>query len=223
MLKVQGFCEKNNIQYVEIQGPGMENLIRKKGIFPNRVQKYCTEELKIKPITQWRVENKLDHKNCTMYIGVRRAESKARANTTSTAVLRGIDAVYPLAYLSDDERDELIVRAGFEVLPHRSCECSPCIFERNKKSLRRLEAERVDLIDNLEQDISYFTNAKRKLQKDPRHDENEIFGFFNSSNIKVGKTGIREQVAWANSGRGQYNPAQQELDFCDDEVGFCGV
>lgn len=222
MQKVAAFCQSNNINYAETSAKlGFEDLVRKKGIFPNRLQKYCTFELKVKPQLKWRKENKFTTKNTRLFIGVRADESKARSNTTSLGERDGYEAVYPLAYLSDEQRDEYIIKTGFEVLPTRSSECHPCIYEFSKIKLRNIEPDRVELIANLEHDISDFQNAKRKLRKHDKYDPDEKFGMFNSSNIGTGKGGIKEQLRWANSSIGSYNKDQIEM-FCEDQVGYCG-
>jgi len=222
MIKVKQFCEDNNIEYVEIKPKeGFEDLVRKKGIFPNRIQKYCTFELKVKPSVKWRKENKLTPKNTQVFTGVRADESARRSHYTSTDELDGYFMVNPIVYLNDEQRDEYINRTGFDVLPTRSCECHPCIYEASKTALRRIEPDRIELIANLEKDISDFTNAKRKLQKHPKYNPNEIFGMFNSSNIGEGLGGIKEQIKWANSARGKYVLGQEDM-FCDDQLGYCG-
>lgn len=222
MVKVKAFCEDNDIEYVEIKPDlGFEELVRKKGSFPNRIQKYCTFELKVKPSVKWRKEQKLTPKNTIVLTGVRADESARRSHYTSTDELDGYFMLNPIVYLDDGQRDELIVRAGFDVLPTRSCECHPCIYEASKEALRRIEPHKVELIHNLEKDISDFTNAKRKLQKHPKYKEGEIFGMFNSVNIGEGKGGIKEQIKWANSARGKYTLGQEDM-FCDEQLGYCG-
>ena len=227
MVEVQAFCEANDIGYAEtVAELGFEDLVRKKGIFPNRIQKYCTYELKIKPIVRWRKENKYTTRNSRVFIGVRADESKARAGTVSLGEREGYEAIYPLAYLNDEQRDEYIIRTGFDVLPTRSCECHPCIYESSKVKLRGIESDRIELIHNLELDITDFTNAKRKLQKHPKYDPNEIFGMFNSKNLGLtnsgaGKGGIKDQIKWAKSPAGKYKHGQEDM-FCDDQLGYCG-
>lgn len=222
MLKVKTFCEENGIEYVEIKPDlGFEDLVRKKGIFPNRIQKYCTYELKIKPSVKWRKEQKFTPRNSRLLTGVRADESARRSTYTSLDEREGYETVNPIVYLNDEERNTLLLKTGFDVLETRSCECSPCIYESSKVALRRVEPERVTLIANLEKDLSDYTNAKRKLQKHPKYQEGEVFGMFNSRNIGQGKAGIREQVAWANSPRGKYKMNQEDM-FCDEQFGYCG-
>jgi aryl carrier-like protein len=222
MLKVRDFCTANDIKYNETGADlGFEELVRKKGIFPNRMQKYCTFELKVKPSVKWRKENKMTPKNTQILTGVRADESARRSKYTSTDILDGYDTVNPIVYLSDDERNELVIRAGFKVLPHRSCECHPCIYEASKEKLRNIEPDRVELIANLEKDISDYTNAKRKLQKHPKYKPGEVFGMFNSAHLGEGTAGIKEQVKWAHTAPGKYLPGQEDM-FCDDQFGYCG-
>ena len=222
MVKVREFCTKNDIKYNETGADlGFEDLVRKKGIFPNRIQKYCTFELKVKPSVKWRKEHKFTTKNSRLLVGVRRDESARRAEYTSLDEREGFESLAPIVYLNEEERNELIIRAGFEVLETRSCECHPCIYEASKEALRRVEPDRVELIANLEKDISDYTNAKRKLQNHPKYKKGEIFGMFNSKHLGEGKAGIREQVKWAYSPRGKYNAEQEDL-FCDDQFGYCG-
>ena len=218
---VAEFCERNGIEFVEVTSSGMEQLIRKKGIYPNRLQKWCTEELKIKPIAHWKKHNKFTPYNSRMILGVRAEESPKRANTIPWGEVQGFETWYPLALYTEAQRNELVKQAGFEILPHRSCECSPCIFERNKAGISRIEPERIELIANLETDLSAYTNAKRKLQKHPDYNPKDVFGFFNSNNLEIGRSGIREQVKWANTSRGQYVRGQEDV-FCDTEAGYCG-
>jgi len=222
MIRVKAFCEDNDIEYVEIHPElGFEELVRKKGIFPNRVQKYCTFELKIKPSVKWRKENKHTPKNTLVFTGVRADESARRSKYTSTDSLDGYTMINPIVYLNDEQRDNYIIRTGFDVLPTRSSECHPCIYEASKTALRRIEPDRIELIADLEKDISDFTNAKRKLQQHPKYNPTEIFGMFNSGNIGEGLGGIKEQVKWANSARGKYTLGQEDM-FCDEQFGYCG-
>jgi len=59
---------------------------------------------------------------------------------------------YPLYQHDRQARDDLIKRAGFEVLPHRSLECDPCIHS-NKRDLSRLDEVSIKRVDRLEKTI----------------------------------------------------------------------
>jgi hypothetical protein len=215
------FCTDNDIEFNEVSLPlGLADLALKYGSFPSHQMWWCTRELKIKPLVDFRLKNGFDYENSTVFIGVRADESEKRKNTTSTGEKDGFDAVYPLAYLKAKERDKLIKKTGFDILPHRSKECDPCIFEGTKKHIMSLEPEKVELINRLEIKISKAKNKKRKAKGNPKYKEGEIFGFFDNSNIG-GKGGILEQRKWAFTARGKYTEEQDDL-FCDENLGYCG-
>jgi len=221
MVKVKSFCEKNDIEYKETRAElGFEELVRKKCSFPNQFAKFCTFELKVKPMIQWRKDNKFTVRNSRVLLGVRADESKARKDTVSLGERDGYEALYPLAYLSNSERDSYIIKAGFAVLPHRSKECHPCIFEKTKVKLKTIEEDRIQVIENLERDLTVYVQAKRKLQKDPKYVEGEVFGMFSSKHLGK-KAGIREQLVWANSPKGKYKAEEGDM-LCNEQVGYCG-
>lgn len=104
------------------------------------------------------------------------------------------------------ERDALIVRAGFEPLPHRSMECSPCIYA-NRADLRMVPEERIAEIEALEKELGYTSKGKPRFMFRPRN--------------YMGAQGIREVVRWAWSERGKFEPAEAGSGGgCDS--GFCG-
>jgi len=221
MLKVKKFCEDNDIKYSETHAnPGFEGLVRSKCAFPHQFAKFCTFELKIKPLISWRQDNKFTVRNSRVLLGVRADESKAREGTVSLGERDGYEALYPLAYLSDDERDEYIKRTGFTVLEHRSKECHPCIFEKTKKKLKTIEEDRITLIEKLEEDVTRYVQAKRILQNNPKYFEGEVFSMFNSKHLGK-KAGIREQIVWANTDKGKYNKEEEDM-LCSEQVGYCG-
>jgi 3'-phosphoadenosine 5'-phosphosulfate sulfotransferase (PAPS reductase)/FAD synthetase len=221
MTEVKSFCEKNDIAYEETFAElGFEELVRKKCSFPHQFAKFCTFELKVKPLLQWRKDNKFTVRNSRVLIGVRADESIARKDTVSLGERDGYEAIYPLAHLSSSERDSYITKAGFDVLPHRSKECHPCIFERTKGKLRTIEKDRIQVIEDLERDLTVYLQAKRKLQKDPKYLEGEVYGMFNSKHLGK-KAGIREQLVWANSPHGNYK-GEEDDGLCKEQVGYCG-
>jgi len=100
---------------------------------------------------------------------------------------------------TESERDELLARAGFEPLPHRSKECSPCI-NSNKSDLRRLTEEDIQRVESLEARVG------NTMFRPKRHG---------------GAKGIRRVVAWAYSDRGKYDDRQDSL-FNHCSSGYCG-
>lgn len=133
--------------------------------------------------------------------GVRRAESLRRRDTPAFVPISdahgGRPLWSPLAEFSTTDRDALIERAGFEVLPHRSEECSPCIFS-SRADLRRMPESRVAEIEEVERELGVVMFRPKAY---------------------AGATGIREIVRWAAAEPRQYKAPEEDAD-CDS--GFCG-
>lgn len=181
---------------------GFADLCRKRNSFPMYGRQFCTTELKIVPAQKWLQENDPDAKAICLN-GVRRAESKRRASapvfTPISDAHGGRPLWSPLAEFSNEDRDALIIRAGFTPLPHRSMECSPCIFA-NRGDLRSVSKAKQDEIQSLEDELGQ-TMFRPK-------------GY-------AGAKGISEVMRWAHSDRGQYTPPDDDEIDCDS--GFCGA
>jgi 3'-phosphoadenosine 5'-phosphosulfate sulfotransferase (PAPS reductase)/FAD synthetase len=180
------------------------------GMFPTRLRKWCTKELKIRPFLAWVKEADPD-KQATICVGVRRAESEARKQTPAFMPEQdnGRHVWHPLVEFSDADRDAMIQKTPFPVLPHRSDECAICI-NANRADLRRASEDAIARVEALEEQIGrpMFNPAKY-----------------------AGADGIREIKRWAESERGKYRasgfrpdmPLLEDLDpgaTCDDA--WCG-
>lgn len=171
---------------------------------------FCTEKLKIEPITAW-LDTVDPTAEATCAIGIRREESARRSLWPETIEDSpqhgGRDAWFPLVRVLEAERDALIRRAGFEPLPHRSRECFPCV-NSGKADLWDLPEERVAEIEGFEASMGMTGGGKpRTLFRPAAHG---------------GAVGIREVVRWANSDRGAYSAGQTDLfGACDG--GWCGT
>lgn len=184
--------------FTEIASEGMEALIRRKKAWPANRPKFCTYELKIAPAKAWLGEVDPEG-NATVLVGVRREESTARRSwpeyVESSENHGGRLLWSPLVDVKEAERNELIIRAGWEVLPHRSKECSPCV-----------NANRTDFRHLSEADIAKVERNERETGRN----------MFRPHRFK-GASGIREVMKWAWSDRGKYQPA---CSGCDS--GMCG-
>jgi 3'-phosphoadenosine 5'-phosphosulfate sulfotransferase (PAPS reductase)/FAD synthetase len=134
-------------------------------------------------------------------LGLRRAESQERAKTPeyieSSERHGGRDVWCPLFAHSDEDRNALLARAGFEPLPHRSMECAPCI-NANRADLRALTEVDIAKVEQLEARVG------KTMFRSARHN---------------GAKGVREVIAWAYSSPGKYDPKQMSFG-CDS--GMCG-
>ena len=200
--KAELWAQALSFNTVRTETIGFEALVRARKIFPRGQAQFCTSVLKIFPAQEWLKEN--DYEGQMICVnGVRRAESLRRRGTpvfTPISDAHGGRPLWsPLAEFSDEDRNILIERAGFEVLPHRSMECSPCIFS-SRADLRKVSEDRIDTIRQIEQDLGGRTMFRPKAY--------------------AGAEGIDEVIRWAQSERGQYKPLDEEPD-CDS--GFCGA
>lgn len=171
---------------------GMPTLVRERKGWPGNGMQFCTSELKIYPFLEW--IDKADPKcEAVVLIGKRRAESERRANIPefieSSEIHGGRKVWHPLFAHTDFERDQLLSRAGWEPLPHRSRECSPCVNSNRSDFLRLTEGE-IERVNDLEAEIG-------KPMFRPKR--------FNAM-------GIRGVIHWAKEGRDRKSFADEEAE-----------
>lgn len=150
--KVSEWARSFGLSFVEVKSIGMTQLVKDREAFPANRYQFCTAILKGIPFLQWIDEFDPAEKACVI-IGKRRAESRARAETPHYIVHSqyhgGRTVWHPLYKHSHEERDALLGRAGFGVLPHRSRECSPCV-NANKADFLALDPSQIQKVSELE-------------------------------------------------------------------------
>lgn len=166
----------------------------------------------MKPAVEW-LDAHDPEKDFICLTGVRREESGQRRDAPESveesAKHGGRELWRPLVRHSEEARNELVRRAGFEVLPHRSMECCPCV-NANIDDLRMVPEDRIQLIDITEQEMGYTSNGKPRVMFRPKRHK--------------GAVGIRAVIKWARLLR--HRKDQQDLfDIgrgagCDS--GYCG-
>ena len=194
---------------VVIHSEGFRNLVKRKQAFPANGMGFCSYELKIKPAMAW-LEAFDPCKTAVCYVGVMRIESEKRKAWPK--VLQespnhgGRKLVSPLACMTLIERNELLERAGFDVLPHRSMECSPCI-NATIKDIQNVPGADLIKVVNLEEEMGVgVRSGKAKFMFRPHRMQ--------------GARGFKQVKDWADHGGGKYSPDQEDLFGCDS--GFCG-
>jgi 3'-phosphoadenosine 5'-phosphosulfate sulfotransferase (PAPS reductase)/FAD synthetase len=200
------YIQKTGGKYIEIQSEGMVNLVTRKKGWPRNGMAFCSYELKIKPAMEW-LEKIDPEKNATCLVGVRREESAKRAQwpewVEESENHGGRSLHSPLVRYTERERDELIIRAGFDVLPHRSMECYPCV-NASKADIRMLDSKRIDYIESVEISLGVGgRSGKKKTMFRPAS--------------KMGATGIRDVWQWSQTSN--FAVGQADI-FCDS--GYCG-
>lgn len=193
---------------IRIKSEGMEALVkRKKGWPMGGGAAFCTAELKVKPAAFW-LDQVDPNGDATCMVGVRREESANRAQhpewVDSSDNHGGRELWSPLVRHKEKERNELIARAGFDVLAHRSSECFPCVHA-NISDLRQLDEESIARVERIEKEMGINSKGNpRVLFRPKRH---------------KGATGIREVIAWAKIIR----PNRDQMDlFKPCNSGYCG-
>jgi len=175
---------------------GFVELAKQKKAFPTQQFQWCSYILKIEPGERWLTENDPDRRAACL-VGVRREESDARADFPRYLVRSGNHGdrimLAPFADFTEEQRDDLLRRAGVESLPHRSMECSPCV-NSNRKDLQALTESEIVRLEAVEHNMTTLfgmtKNGKpRTIFRPHRH---------------MGAVGIREVVKWAHAGRGKY-------------------
>ncbi len=157
-----------------LSGPlGMVDLIRKKGMFPSRVRRFCTEELKTFPARDYLNALMDAGDDVVNAIGIRRDESSARASMTEWEWMDGFDCEVwrPLVTWTVDDVIAIHKRHGIKpnpiyLLGPSRVGCWPCI-NSNKGEVRMvadLTPWKIDEIRELELEI----NTKAKARYDVR-------------------------------------------------------
>jgi 3'-phosphoadenosine 5'-phosphosulfate sulfotransferase (PAPS reductase)/FAD synthetase len=139
----------------------------KKAMFPSRVRRWCTQELKVRPFLKWADEQETDIINV---VGIRAEESAARRELPEREPMPGaehIEVWRPLIRWTEQDVIDIHQRHG--VLPCRlyleganRVGCWPCIMAR-KSELRMLadDDHRVGIMRDLEILVSRVVQEKK--------------------------------------------------------------
>lgn len=187
----------------------MPDLIRKKGMFPQRTRRFCTEELKIKPMQRYLAALDYDVVNA---VGIRRAESKARSQMAEREWSNGFDCETwrPLVDWTEEQVIAIHTRHGLRPNPlylegASRVGCWPCIFSR-KAELRRVadtDPSRIDLIRSLEKETGHAVAARAVAKGEPIRNPPSFF----QAPIRNADGGrpcmpIDQVVAWSRTSHG---------------------
>ena len=149
--------EKLDIKIKRLESEGMEALSKRKKMMPNRVMRFCTENLKIKPAQEFYKtfqDKEIDFINI---VGFRRDESLARANTESFSVIDEIKTLYPVVYWDTQRIFDYHKEHKIDVNPlykkgFKRVGCYPCIYA-TKHELMLMEDKYVQRLRNLESEM----------------------------------------------------------------------
>ena len=216
--KFRALVESNGGTYHEIPSEGMVELVKRKKMWPQNGKAFCSFELKIKPAMEW-LETIDPAGEAACLVGVRREESAKRAQwpewIEESENHGGRSLHSPLVRHTEIMRNELIERAGFEVLPHRSMECYPCIPNAGKPDIAMLDKDRISALEIYENEMGETATGNKRyifstgglIKKDGAI----------SKKKKKGAKGIREVWQWSQTSN--FVAGQADI-FCDS--GWCG-
>lgn len=188
---------------------GMEQLVYDHRGWPRQAMQFCTEDLKVGPTIDWLAVN--DPAGTALCVnGKRKEESKVRAATVefiASSVLHGGRALWQPLYAHDTgARDDLIRRAGEEVLPFKSQECMLSV-NTGREGLRRAPEVALAWVERVEKNAGFTHSGKPRTMFRPAR--------------KMGATGIREVREWALAQPGKYKKGGP--DILDDGTGPSGT
>jgi 3'-phosphoadenosine 5'-phosphosulfate sulfotransferase (PAPS reductase)/FAD synthetase len=183
----------------------MVRTILRKGMFPSRQRRFCTQELKVFPMQRFLAARMVEGVDVVNAVGIRAGESAARSKMPEWEWSDGFDCETWRPLLNWTEADVIAIHTRHGLRPNplylmgaERVGCWPCIYAR--KSEIRLVAEhdpdRVDLMERLEQRLSDRAGAPRAWFQDRmpvRQDDGTRPG---------GPWPIRTVIEWARTSRG---------------------
>lgn len=180
-----------------------------KGMFPSRVRRFCTQELKIRPFLRWVDALDADIVNV---VGVRAAESLARSRLPERELMPGaehIEVWRPLIRWTEDDVIAIHHRHNIRPCPlylrgSTRVGCWPCI-QANKEQLRQLgkDDRRVEALRQLETLVGTMARARAVARGETLEDPPTMF-----QSVKRDKDGRRARIPidtvleWSRTKRG---------------------
>lgn len=154
----------------EIGNPlGMRGLIQKKGMFPSRQRRFCTQELKVYPMRDYLsalLDRGVEPVNA---VGIRAEESEARARMPEREWMKEYDCEVwrPIIRWTEQEVIDIHRRHGLAPNPlylagASRVGCWPCIFSR-KAEIRMVadtDPARIDLMVAMEKEVEPLAAAR---------------------------------------------------------------
>jgi len=199
---------------VEIRGADtFESLVERKGLFPSRVMRFCTEELKVKPMQRY-LAGRADVDDLVNCVGIRRAESKARATMDEWEWSDGFDCEVwrPLVTWSADDVAAIHERHGLAMNPLYALGatrvgCWPCIHARKSELalIARVDPARIARLAEMEAALNAAGMA-RDAEKQRPFVERSLFSY-HGGDSKHYPLPIYQAVSWSQSKRGEWQPA----------------
>lgn len=198
----------------EIRGEHtFESLVRRKGMFPSRVIRFCTQELKVRPMQRYlrsRLDAGEDVLNC---VGIRRAESQARAKMPEWEWADGFDCEVWRPLVAWSEQDVIDIHRRHGLAPNplylrgaTRVGCWPCIHARKSEIalVAKLDPERIERLAALERDVTEASDARGAERGELRHGRTMFNIGRGAGNVR--RLPIHDAVDWARSDQAELFP-----------------
>jgi 3'-phosphoadenosine 5'-phosphosulfate sulfotransferase (PAPS reductase)/FAD synthetase len=219
---------------VELRGDLlMAELVRKKGIFPRRTVRFCTQELKVRPMQRYIRKLVDEGADVLNSVGIRRAESLARSKMNEWEWSDGFDCEVwrPILLWSEEEVIAIHTRHGLRPNPlylrgASRVGCWPCVFARKSevRAIADTDPARIDQIRELERELGDKMRARAAAKGEEVRNPPTFFqGQGRDSNNggrgeQVG-VAIDDVVSWSRTLRGGKVEDRQEELFAQADEG----
>jgi 3'-phosphoadenosine 5'-phosphosulfate sulfotransferase (PAPS reductase)/FAD synthetase len=189
---------------------GMQAKVRERAGFPGRLQRWCTSELKLRPLREYHDAYEMTHGQDTLnVVGVRAAESEARAklaeyeddDTWNGWIWR------PIIRWTTEDVLRIHHRHGIEVNPlyklgHNRVGCYPCIMS-TKEDIRLVAEHAPERIDEIRELETWCTEERaRRNEEKPGRYKHAKATFFQHHPDRPEIYGIDMVVDWSKTKRG---------------------
>lgn len=194
---------------LEMRSPFVRWCIQK-ATFPNRLTRFCTEKLKIETAKQVFAREHKRGNTPISVVGIRAAESKARAQMPEKELAPTLDCMIWRPLINWSEQDVIALHKRHAVPPNPlylrgalRVGCWPCVMAR-KNDIRMIDEKRIQVIERLEAIVGKLrlerrATSKRKSSEFMPH----LFQTRQKIDGRYPPIPIRDAVAWANTRRGK--------------------
>lgn len=205
---------REHIEYFETrlghESPMIRNIFRYLN-FPRRFVRWCTRELKIAVANSYFESLEDEYINV---VGIRKEESKSRSLMEEWEFNNHFDCWVWRPLINWTEKQVIDIHHRFNLAPNPlylqgslRVGCYPCI-NSNKKEIKHLSLDRIQLIEDLEQTITKLKQEKTGKQKEVT--------FFQIKGKDTNFSKIRNIYQWSLTTRGgsQYELFSKEAPTC---------
>lgn len=151
----------------------MEELVLHKGMFPSRMQRFCTQLLKVKPMAKHISAYQDQYGEVVNAVGVRAAESEARSKLPEWEWQDGFDCEVwrPLLRWSEQDVIDMHTRHGLRPNPlylkgATRVGCWPCVYAKKDelRLMQQIDPTRVDKLRELEGLVTLKAKARAEAK-----------------------------------------------------------